>query len=489
MGAKCIVIGAGFSGLSAATYLAKAGFDVHVYEKHAIAGGRGRYFESKGFTFDMGPSWYWMPDLFEKYFANFGKKVSDYYQLERLDPSYEVIWKERSDQIPANLDQIKKLFEGIEKGAGANLDAFLKDAKVKYDVGTGMLSKMPGFSIMEFFKKEFAKHILKLEVFTSMQKSLDRKFKNEELKRLLEFPILFLGGTAKNTPALYSLMNYADMVLGTWFPMGGMYSVVRAMQKVAEEEGVQFHFNAEVERITTKNGKATGICTNESCVLADYVVASCDYHFADTHLLEPQWSNYSEAYWEKKTFAPSCLLYYVGLNTTIPKLQHHSLFFDTDFDEHIKAIYQDKTWAKHPLFYVSNTNKTDQSLAPEGHENLFFLIPSCPGLKDTESVRKENFDLIFSRFETFVGRKLRSNIVYYKEFAGSHLESEYNAYKGNAYGLANTLNQTAIFKPKLKNKKLNNLYYTGQLTVPGPGVPPSLISGQLVAQEIIKQAS
>ncbi len=487
MSKKCVIIGAGFSGLSVASYLAQAGHEVHVYEKHDMPGGRARYFEAEGFTFDMGPSWYWMPDVFDNYFSHFNKKVSDYYDLVRLDPSYTVVWPERADDIPAQLDKIKELFDSLEDGAGDKLQKFLDDSAIKYKVGTEMLNDMPGFSILEFVKMDFIKNLFKLDVFQSMEKSLNKLFKHPELKMLLEFPILFLGGTAQNTPALYSMMNYADMVMGTWFPKGGMHEIVKGMHALAEELGVQFHFNANVEKIIYKDNKAVGLSVNEQSVKADYVVASCDYHFTEMKLLDDTTRNYKKDYWTNKTFAPSALLYYVGINKTLPDLKHHTLFFDTDFAAHSAAIYDSKTWPEEPLFYVSNTNKTDARLAPEGSENLFFLIPVSPGLEDTQDIRKKFFDKIVTRFEEHVGQPIKDNIVYYREYAASHLIEDYNACQGNAYGLANTLMQTAVMKPKIKNKKLNNLYYTGQLTVPGPGVPPSLISGQLVAQEIIKE--
>jgi phytoene desaturase len=484
---KVIIIGAGFAGLSAAAFMAKAGWDVTVIEKNETAGGRAKQLKGEGFTFDMGPSWYWMPDVFERFFEQFGKKVSDYYELVRLDPSYRVYWQHDAVDIPANYNELKDLFESIEKGSGEKLDQYLKEAFTKYKIGVQDLVYKPGQSFTEFLDWNVIKNIFKLDVFTSIRSHVAKHFKDERLKQLMEFPILFLGALPQNTPALYSLMNYADIVGGTWYSKGGMFSVVEAMQSLAEEQGAKFCFEEEAKQIVIEKGKAKKLVTNKNEYDADVIISGADYYFTESRLLSPEYRSYDEAYWEKKILAPSCLLYYVGLNKKLHSLPHHSLFFDVPFQKHADEIYADPQWPDEPLFYLSVTSKSDDTVAPAGCENLVVLIPVASGLKnDSELLREFYFQKIINRLERHTNQSISGAIIFKKAFSVSDFESEYNSYKGNAYGLANVLSQTAIFRPSCRSKKVKNLFYTGQLTVPGPGVPPSLISGEVVSKQVLK---
>lgn len=487
MSKKLIVIGSGFAGLSAASFMAKAGWDVTVIEKNQTAGGRARQLKEEGFIFDMGPSWYWMPDVFERYFNSFGKSASDYYQLTRLDPSYRVYWEKGHTDIPASYDELRLVFEKFEPGSSVQLDKYLKEALFKYETGINNLVHKPGRSVTEFFDWNVIKGIFKLDVFNSIKKHIQKHFKHPYLRQLMEFPVLFLGALPENTPALYSLMNYADIKLGTWYPQGGMYSVVEGMYQLALELGVNFQFNENVKQIEVENNSATKIVTDKEQYGADVIISGADYHFTEMNLLEDKYRSYSEKYWDKKIMAPSCLMYYVGLNKKLKNVQHHSLFFDEPFDKHADEIYTTKQWPSDPLFYVSVNSVTDISVAPPGGEAIVFLIPVAAGLEnDTEELRDKYFQKIVKRMEQHTGEPILDFIVYKKTYALSDFVDDYNSYRGNAYGLANTLMQTAIFKPSCKSKKLSNLYYTGQLTVPGPGVPPCLISGEVVAKEVQK---
>lgn len=487
MSKKIIIIGAGFAGLSTAAFMAKAGWDVTVLEKNETSGGRAKQLKAKGFTFDMGPSWYWMPDVFERFFNQFGKKVSDYYELVRLDPSYRVYWQNEFLNIPADYSELKKLFEIIEYGSGEKLDHYLKEAFVKYKIGVQDLVYKPGQSFTEFLDWNVIKNAFKLDVFTSVRSHVARHFKDFRLRQLMEFPILFLGALPQNTPALYSLMNYADIVGGTWYPKGGMFSVVRAMQSLAEEQGAVFHFEESVEKIVIEKNSAKKIITNKNEYSAEVVVSGADYHFTESHLLPREYRSYKEAYWEKKVLAPSCLLYYVGLNKRLNNLPHHSLFFDVPFEKHAGEIYSNPQWPDEPLFYLSVTSKNDDTVAPAGCENMVVLIPVASGLKDdSEELREHYFKKIIQRLEKHTGQSITDAIIFKETFSVSDFQREYNSYKGNAYGLANVLSQTAIFRPSCRSKKIKNLFYTGQLTVPGPGVPPSLISGEVVSKQVLK---
>lgn len=481
-----IVIGAGFAGLSAATVMAKEGHRVTVLEKNSQPGGRARVWEKDGFRFDMGPSWYWMPDVFENYFALFGKKVSGYYNLKRLDPGYRIYYGQHDAlDVPADMQQLEAMFERIEAGSSHQLKKFLEQAAYKYRVGMGEYVFNPSHSITDYMNWGLIRKSFGIQLLSSMSNHVRKYFKNPKLIQLLEFPVLFLGATPQNTPAIYSLMNYADLVLGTWYPMGGMNEIVKAMVSLAEELGVEIKLNTEVTALEVAAKQLTGINTTKGHFKADLVIAGADYEHVDQHLISEPNQNYTPQYWESRTMSPSSLLYYIGLNKKVEGIQHHNLFFDEDFDAHAHDIYTQPQWPRKPLFYVSCISKTDGSVAPPGCENLFFLMPIAPGLTDDEATREKYFDLMLSRFESITGQSIRQNIVVKRGYAVNDFKADYNSYKGNAYGLANTLRQTAFLKPAMRAKKIDNLLYTGQLTVPGPGVPPAIISGQIVAREAI----
>jgi len=444
--------------------MAKAGLEVTVLEKHNQPGGRARLLKVNGFAFDMGPSWYWMPDIFERFFNCFGKTTTDYYQLDRLDPSYRVYWPDSKMDIPADYQELRKLFEATEPGSAVRLDQFMTEAAFKYKVGMSKLVFQPGQSLAEFLDIDLVKGLFKLDVLTSMKKHVARFFNNPQLQQLMEFPVLFLGALAKDTPALYSLMNYADIKLGTWYPQGGMYRVVEGMYSLAKELGVNFYFDRNVTSIKVENGIAKRVIAHDSTFEnyiyeVDVVIGAADYHFMEMNLLPKESRTHNEAYWGKRVMAPSCLLYYIGLNKKLSGISHHSLFFDTDFDRHGKEIYKTKEWPEDPLFYVSTPSVTDKSVAPEGCENLFFLIPVATGLQgDTEELREIYFQKILIRFEDKTGQSVRNSIIYKKTYSISNFKEDYNSFKGNAYGLANTLSQTAILKPSCRSNKIKNLF-------------------------------
>lgn len=486
---KVCIIGAGFSGMSAAAYLSAAGHDVHVFEKNESAGGRARSFSTKnGYTFDMGPSWYWMPDIFEKFFGDFNKTPADYYSLELLTPAFDVVFsKEDTISVPANYIALQNLFEQIEKGAGEKLKSFMQEAKYKYETAMEKIVYMPGLSWNEFADFNLIKSAMRLQVFSSFSKHVRKYFTHPYLIALMEFPVLFLGAMPSDTPAMYSLMNYAGLVLGTWYPKGGISKVVEACRKVAEENGAIFHFKTPVDKINVVRNKVKNIEVKGNEISCDAVIASADYHHVEQDLLDKQYRNYTEKYWSQKTFAPSCLVYYVGVSRKISSMHHHTLFFDEGLDKHSVEIYKSPQWPTSPLFYVCCPSKTDDSVAPHGHENLFFLMPIAPGLEDNETLREKYFELMVKKLEVQTGEKFAEHIDFKKSYCIKDFVHDYNAYKGNAYGLANTLKQTAVMKPSVRNKKISNLFYAGQLTVPGPGVPPSLISGKIAAVQLVSQ--
>ncbi|MCF8274982.1 MAG: phytoene desaturase [Flavobacteriaceae bacterium] len=484
---KVSIIGSGFSSLSASCYLAKAGYEVTVFEKNKTIGGRARQLIKDGFTFDIGPTWYWMPDVFERFFSDFKKSQSDYYTLEKLNPAYSVYFGINDYiTIEDTLDKIIFAFEKEEKGSSIKLKKFIANAKSNYDIAIKDLVYNPGVSPLELVTFQTAKKLN--QFFSNIKRDVRKEFKNDRLVKILEFPVLFLGAKPSDTPSFYSFMNYADFGLGTFHPKNGMYQVVLALETLAKELGVKIKTESSIDKILVENGQANGIISNGKTYLSDIVLSGADYHHTET-LLDKSYRQYSENYWNKKTFAPSSLLFYVGFDKKIENVNHHTLFFDVDFDVHAEAIYDHPKWPENPLFYASFPSKTDTNCAPDGQEAGIFLIPLAPGLEDTPKLRELYFNKIISRFETLTSQKVKNHIIFKESFCVNDFINDYNSYKGNAYGMANTLTQTAFLRPKLKSKKVKNLFFTGQLTVPGPGVPPSLISGKLVAELISKHHS
>lgn len=486
---KIAIIGAGFSGLSAACYAAAAGHEVHIFEKNKDIGGRARQFTTdSGYMFDMGPSWYWMPDVFERFFNDFGYRVKDFYELVLLDPSFKIIWSQQEHlSIPAKYDDLCNLFESIEPGGAVALEKFMEEAQYKYETGMQDLVYMPGLSLTEFANSKVIKGALRLQIFSSFSKHVRKFFKDERLIALMEFPVLFLGAMPEDTPALYSLMNYAGLKLGTWYPMGGFGKVIDAMAQVAEKLKVTIHTEAAVEKILVNKDHSSGLLVNGKNFYFDGIIAAADYAHVEEKLLPVAYRNYTADYWENKTFAPSCLIYYLGINKKIKNILHHTLFFEEKLLQHSIEIYKKPTWPTKPLFYACCPSVTDAGVAPEGHENIFLLMPIAPGLQDEEKLREPYFEMMMERLEASTGEAIKPFIDYKKSYCIKDFVLDYNAFKGNAYGLANTLRQTAILKPKIKNKKIKNLFYAGQLTVPGPGVPPSIISGKVAADQLLKQ--
>ena len=478
------IIGSGFSSISAACYLAKEGYNVTIFEKNKTIGGRARQLNKNGFTFDIGPTWYWMPDVFERFFKDFDKHPSNYYQLEKLNPAYSVYFGTNDYiTIEDTLEKICSAFENEEAGSSLKLKKFIKNAQDNYNIAIKDLVYNPGLSPLELVTPVTMKKLN--QFFSTIKKDVRKEFKNDRLALILEFPVLFLGAKPDNTPSFYSFMNYADFGIGTFHPKGGMYQVILAMETLAKSLGVTIKTEQPIQKIIVKDNKAIGISSNDKIYDSDIILSGADYHHSET-LLDTRYRQYSEAYWNKKVFAPSSLLFYVAFDKKIKNVNHHTLFFDVDFNEHAIDIYDNPKWPENPLFYASFPSITDSSVAPEGKEAGIFLIPLAPGLEDTKALRETYFEKIISRFEKLTSQHIRNNIIFKESFCVNDFVTEYNSYKGNAYGMANTLMQTAFLRPKLKSKKVDNLFFTGQLTVPGPGVPPSLISGKLVA-ELIKK--
>lgn len=476
------IIGAGISGMVASCYLQKKGYQVTVYEKNLEPGGRVRNFTNKGFTFDMGPSWYWMPEVFEQFFSDFGKKISNYYELIRLEPSYSVYFNDGKFEVPSSIEGLGEKFEKLEPGSAGRLRYYIKDAREKYEIGMHRFALKPALRFDEFLSKDIYTLLRRLQPLRNMEQHVNRYFEHPKIRRIMQFPVIFLGAMPQKIPAMYSLMNYADIVLGTWYPRGGMSRIVSAIYALALELGVTFRFNVDIDHIEVSLGKANYLNSYDERLSTDLVIGAGDYHHIE-QLLPVNYQQYSEQYWESRSMAPSCLLYYIGINKRLD-LNHHNLFFDTDFENHASSLYKNPSWPEKPLFYACAPSVSDPSVAPSGCENLFLLVPIAAGLKgDDPSLRAKYFKHLMSRLEHHLKTDITDHVIYYKDYSIQEFITDYHAYLGNAYGLANTLKQTAFGKPRLRSKKVENLFYCGQLTVPGPGLPPSILSGKMVAEQ------
>ncbi len=480
------IIGAGFASLYAACLLSKKGYAVTVYEKNESGGGRSRVYEAEGFKFDMGPSWYWMPELIDSLFVELGENRTDYFQLQRLDPSYQVFWKEdEPTAVPASRDALMEMFDTFEVNGAEKLDKFLKAAQKKYEIAVPEFLEKPGVKLGEVINFKVISQALKMDVFKSVEKDISNRFTSKKASEILNFPVLFLGEMPSRIPSLYTLMNYADMGLGTWYPSGGMGALAAALQKIAEKNGAVFHFNAPVSKFICKDDAVTQIEVNNQLIDIESIIAGADYNFVEQNLIPKKYRRYSDKYWDKRSLAPSCLIYYLGISKKIDGLLHHNLFFDEDLTAHGKEIYDHPRWPEKPLFYACVPSKTDDDVAPPACENIFLLVPIAPDLEDSQAIRDSYFEKIIKRMESQTKSSILPYVTYRRDYCIDDFKADYNSFKGNAYGLANTLRQTANLKPKIKSK-LKNVFFCGQLTVPGPGIPPTLISGKIAAIELMK---
>lgn len=482
---KIIIIGAGFGGLSSAALLAKDGHDVTVIEKNDMAGGRARVWNEAGFKFDMGPSWYLMPDAFERFFNEFSKKPTDYYKLTRLDPSYRIYFgKDDSVDISSDLKKNIALFESMEAGAGEKLQEYLDQAEYQYNVSMSEFLYKDFRSIFDFLNKRMMVEGRKLHVFENLHAFTGRFFKNDKLRKILEYSMVFLGGAPKNTPALYSVINHADMNLGVWYPDGGYGAVVEGIKTLAEELGVKFVFSESVESLQVENGTAKRVKTNKGLYVADIVIANADYHHVETSILPKEEQSYSPRYWDKRTMAPSAFIMYLGLNKRLENVTHHMLMLDNDWMRHFNDIFEKPTWPEHPSYYVCCPSQTDPTTAPEGCENLFVLVPIASGLEDTPEMRESYYEKIMEHLENTLGQDIKDSVIVKRMYSLNDFKEDYNAFQGTALGLSHTLWQTSLLRPRTKSKKIKNLYFAGQFTQPGIGVPMTLISGQIARDNI-----
>ncbi|MEM0438088.1 MAG: phytoene desaturase family protein [Candidatus Micrarchaeia archaeon] len=486
---RAAVVGAGAGGMCAAALLAKQGYDVTVFEKNRTHGGRARTFSEKGFRFDMGPSWYLMPEVFESYFRIFGWRTSDYFRLKRLDPYYRVFYEDGTVvDITSDPVHNRNVFESLEHRSSQKLQEYLENAKSIYSIAMGKFIMRSYDSLLSVLDPSLVSGVLRLGLHRSLDSYVSQYFTSAKIAKIMEYTSVFLGTDPRSTPAMYCIMSHVDQGLGVWYPEGGIGRLMDAFRELAESQGARFKFNAEVERIEVEGGRVKGVRVNGKLYEADVVLVNADYEHADQHLLAPQYRTYSKSYWESRTLGPSGFIVFLGIRKRLPSLAHHSLFFADDWNAHFDDIFRHKRWPKNPSYYVKCTSKDDPSVAPKGCENVFIFVPVAPGLADSDRARESYFRKVLAHFEKYVARdEVAKHIIVKRIYSQRDFASDYNAYMGNALGLAHTLFQTAMFRPRISSPKVKGLYYAGHYTHPGVGLPMVVLAAQIAATEIAER--
>ena len=484
-GTEVVVVGGGIGGLSAGCYLAEAGASVRVVEKNEQLGGRASVLERDGFRFDMGPSWYLMPDVFERFFGHFDRTPSDFYELTRLDPHYRVYFKDGDCvDVTGDREEMAAVFDSYETGAGEALERYLERAEYTYEVGMDHFVYADRTRIRDFLSLDVARHARGLSLLGSMDGHVADYFEHPKLRQLVQYSLVFLGGSPANTPALYNLMSHVDFNLGVWYPDGGIGAVVDALVTLGESLGVSYETGRPVVAIDGEPG-AFDIETIDGRVSADLVVSNAGYPHTELALLGPERREYDAAYWESRTYAPSAFLWYLGIEGEVPELAHHTLVLPREWDDHFREIFDEPEWPTEPAYYVCVPSQTDETVAPDGHSALFVLVPIAPGLDDGAAVREAFGRRLLADLDRHTGTQLTDRIVVEEIFCVSEFVTRYNSFQGTALGLAHTLRQTAPFRPRQRAGDGDGFYYVGADTTPGIGVPMCLISGEHVAAKVI----
>lgn len=485
-----VIIGAGFGGLALANLLAKSGVAVKIYEQHNQPGGRAGQLKKDGFTFDTGPSWYLMPEIFEHYFDLLGEKPQDHYELTRLDPGYNVTFADGSSvKIHGDKRKDGKTFDTVHPGSDKILQRYLDQSEEIYRLAVKEFLYNNFASAQQILPKNMIRHIPRLIMLAgrTMDSYLRGYFKNEKLRQILEYPAVFLGASPFKAPALYSLMSYLDFRQGVFYPQGGMYKLVTALTSIGQKLGVEYHYSKAVKAILYDDRKATGIeLVDGTKVFADIVVSNADLHFSETKLLPSGLQTYPEKYWRKREAGPSAILLFLGVKGKLPNMEHHNLFFTQDWQGSFDQIFDKKSWPEHASMYACRPSKTDTTVAPKGHENLFVLVPGPAVAELSQEELQSLADRYIDQLAMMIGvADLRKRIVTKQIFGPRDFAAEFNAWQGTALGLSHTLRQSAMFRPKNVSSKLHNLYYVGGTTVPGIGLPMCLIGAELVYKRII----
>ena len=484
------VVGGGFGGLCSACYLAAAGHDVTLFEKNESLGGRARAWNVDGFSFDLGPSWYLMPEVFERFFGDFSRRREDYYTLNRLNPYYRIFFGgHETVDVTDDLEQTRALFERFEPGGADRLDAYLKQAEYKYTVAMEEFLYREYRSFRDFLNRRLLIEGTRLGVFRKLDRFVGRYFSDHRAKKILEYAMVFLGTSPTDAPALYSIMSHVDLNLGVWFPRGGMISLVRALERLAGELGVTIRCNTPIRGFDFRDRRIRALRTDSGDEPTDGVLVNADYAHSELDLMPDEGRSYRERYWKSRTLAPSFFVVYLGLTRKLRSLVHHNLYFADEWQRHFDSIFRTPAWPDHPSYYVSCASYDDPTVAPQGQENVFILVPVATGLDDSTEFREQYAEKLIEHFESITGEAIRDSIAVKRLYSQRDFADDYNAYRGTALGLAHTLFQTAVFRPSQRSRKVDNLYYAGQYTHPGVGVPMTFISSRVIARSMAEELS
>lgn len=478
------IVGGGVGGLSAAIHLGASGADVTIYERGDRVGGVMNRFESEGFRFDTGPSWYLIPSVFDRFFERFGHDPSDHFELVRLDPNYRVFWTDgdRAD-VPADPKEAMALFETYEPGGGEALRTYLEDAAEAYEIGMNRFVMANRSRFRDYLSLDVARSARGLTLLGSMDEHVSTYFEHPKLQQLVQYTLVFLGGSPHNTPSLYKLMSHVDFGLGVYYPRGGMYEVIEAMVAIAEEYGVDIRTNATVEALEPRD-VGIDVSVGHDRHRHDRVISNASPAYTELELLPDGVGRGGRNEWAEKTWGPSAFMCFLGVEGDVDPLEHHTLVLPTDWDSHFASIFDEPDWPDDPAYYVNVPSQTDPTVAPDGCETVVILVPIAPGLDDGPDRRTTFREQVLEDLASTTGLDLRDRIRYERTVAVSDFATTFNRPRGTALGLAHTLFQTGPMRPGHRSPTVDRLYYVGGDTNPGIGVPMCLLSGEHVAEAV-----
>jgi phytoene desaturase len=483
---RVVIIGGGVGGLAVACLLAKAGRQVTVLEKNEQLGGRASLLGVGGFRFDTGPSWLLMRGVFEHFFALLDEPLENHLQLTKLTPSYRVFDAASGQQLDILSDLVRDAatFASVEPGADARLRQYLAQVAATNNL---TLSR---FLYTTFASKRelLIPKLIRSQLLTSMHREAASFFADPLLQKTISYPAIFLGTSPYRAPALYGLLNHYLFNEGVWYPKGGMYSLVEALVRIGRRQGVVHRTNVAVTKINSTDGRANGVSTQHEQFPADIVISNAGKYHTETSLLGPEQRDHSPKYWQRRSWSPSALLLYLGVNRQYDSLAHHNLLFSKNWRRNLTDIFKSSDFPQDPSLYICAPSKTDATVAPKGYENLFVLAPVSAGLQYTQHQLETFAESVLATLETQMSLpNLRQHILYKRMFCVHDFAERFNSFKGTSLGLQHTLRQSALFRPSNTGKKVQGLYFVGADAHPGVGLPPVLISAELLYKQLIDE--
>ncbi len=503
---RAVVVGGGVAGLATACLLARDGHSVTVLEKNGELGGRVGVWEQDGFVFDTGPSWYLMPEVFDHFYRMMGTTAADQLDLVPLRPGYRIYGEPARDaadppiDVPHGTDAVAAVFESREPGAGHRIRAYLGSATKTYSAAVTSFLYNPFSSwrgVISVAVLRSAPAVLPL-LTRSLWRFVARRFGDLRLRQILGYPAVFLGTSPFDAPALYHLMSHLDLVQGVEYPLGGFRSVIASLVRIAREHDVTLLTDSDVVAIRSERGAVRSVEFDRDgtrrLIEADLVVSAIDEHHTETVLLAEADRSYPPRRWKKQVSGPGAVLLMLGVRGGLPELLHHTLFFSDDWHDNFDAIFSSPTRVPDvPSLYVCMPSATDDDVAPEGHENLFVLVPLPPdptiGRGGTGASGDDRVNEITDRAVAQIARwagipDLASRIVVRRTVGPADFAERFNTFRGSALGPSHTLRQSAFLRGVMRSRRITGLFYAGATSVPGVGLPMCLISAELVLKHV-----